>query len=173
MTDQGIIVAIDTYDRTLANVILDQLNPALCMIKIGSVVFNALGKSFLHTVSERGFKIFLDLKLHDIPNTINKSVDALSKIKPLLTTIHISGGDEMMQSALKMKRGIKILGVSILTSLDSRQTLKYYNQKKIPYLVKKFARAAKKMVWMELFVVLKRLNILEKKLEKNAKQVNL
>ena len=64
MTDPRIIVAIDTFDHTEANVILDQLDPKLCRIKIGSVVFNALGKSFLKDVSMRGFKIFLDLKLH-------------------------------------------------------------------------------------------------------------
>ena len=143
MTDQRIIVAIDTYDRTLANAILDQLNPALCMIKIGSVVFNALGKSFLHTVSERGFKIFLDLKLHDIPNTVEKGLNALKRIKPILTTIHISGGDKMMESAARIKKNTKILGVSILTSMDSKQTQKYYNKKDISKLVKKFAIAAK------------------------------
>ena len=64
MTDPRIIVAIDTFDLNQANAILNQLDPDLCMVKIGSVVFNALGKSFLKNVSLRGFKIFLDLKLH-------------------------------------------------------------------------------------------------------------
>ena len=64
MADSKIIVAIDTFDLKKANAILDQLNPELCKIKIGSVVFNALGKSFLKEVSLRGFKIFLDLKFH-------------------------------------------------------------------------------------------------------------
>ena len=67
MTDPRIIVAIDTFDFEKANVILEQLNPDLCLVKIGSVVFNALGKSFLKHASSQGFKIFLDLKLHDIP----------------------------------------------------------------------------------------------------------
>ena len=64
MTDPRIIVAIDTFDLSKANAILAQLDPDLCKIKIGSVVYNALGKSFLKDVSLRGFKIFLDLKLH-------------------------------------------------------------------------------------------------------------
>ena len=67
MTDPRIIVAIDTFDLKQANAILDQLDPNLCMVKVGSVVFNAFGKSFLKYVSSKGFKIFLDLKLHDIP----------------------------------------------------------------------------------------------------------
>ena len=74
MTDPRIIVAIDTYDLQEANVILDQLDPVHCRIKIGSVVFNSLGKSFLKAVSSRGFKIFLDLKLHDIPNTVHETI---------------------------------------------------------------------------------------------------
>ena len=74
MTDPRIIVAIDTFDIKKANTILDQLDPNLCKIKIGSVIFNALGKSFLQSVSERGFKIFLDLKLHDIPNTVHETI---------------------------------------------------------------------------------------------------
>ncbi len=65
-------------------------------------------------------------------------------MKPLFTTIHISGGDDMMISSITSKKNTKILGVSILTSLDSNQTKKYYNQKNVSALVKKFAKEAKK-----------------------------
>ena len=65
-------------------------------------------------------------------------------MKPLFTTIHISGGDDMMLASGSNKKNTKILGVSILTSLDSDQTKKYYNQKNVSALVKKFAKAAKK-----------------------------
>jgi len=88
--------------------------------------------------------IFLDLKLHDIPNTVEKGLDALLKIKPKLTTIHISGGDQMMKATRKNKKNTKILGVSILTSMDNTQTKKYYNQKDVSKLVKKFSKFAKK-----------------------------
>ena len=87
--------------------------------------------------------IFLDLKLHDIPNTVEKGLDALLKIKPKLTTIHISGGDQMMKAVGKTKRNTKILGVTILTSMNSNQTKKYYNQQDISKLVKNFAKSAK------------------------------
>ena len=73
MIDPKIIVAIDTYDYEDAIVLLDQLNPGPCEVKIGSVLFNALGKDFLRLVNQRGFKIFLDLKLNDIPNTVHET----------------------------------------------------------------------------------------------------
>jgi orotidine 5''-phosphate decarboxylase, subfamily 1 len=68
----------------------------------------------------------------------------LSKYQPLFTTIHISGGDEMMKSSKLKKNTTKILGVSILTSMNNKQTKKYYNQSNISTLVKKFAMEAKK-----------------------------
>ena len=74
MINPKIIVAIDTYDHEDPVALLDQLNPELCKVKIGSVVFNALGKDFLRLVDQRGFKIFLDLKLHDIPNTVHETI---------------------------------------------------------------------------------------------------
>ena len=89
-------------------------------------------------------KIFLDLKLHDIPNTVANGIKAIERLKPLFTTIHISGGDEMQKkSILNLKRKTKILGVSILTSLNSVQTKKYYKENNINKLVQQFAKYAK------------------------------
>ena len=125
MTDQRIIVAIDTYDPTLANTILDQLDPTLCRVKIGSVVFNSLGKSFLREVSKRGFKIFLDLKLHDIPNTVYESILGFHDCSIDMLTVHLSGGEEMLKKAMLAGKSInaKVIGVSILTSLEETDTL--------------------------------------------------
>ena len=86
----------------------------------------------------------MDLKLHDIPNTVQKGILAIDKLRPILTTIHISGGNEMMKASLINKKFTKILGVSILTSLNSQQTGKFYNEKKIDVLIRKFAKEAKK-----------------------------
>ena len=97
MTDPRIIVAIDTYDLQEANVILDQLDPDLCKIKMGSVVFNSLGKSFLKEVSSRGFKIFLDLKLHDIPNTVYEAILGFHNCSIDMLTVHLSGGEEIVK----------------------------------------------------------------------------
>ena len=129
MINQRIIVAIDTYDLTLANAILDQLDPALCKIKIGSVVFNALGKSFLQSASQRGFKIFLDLKLHDIPNTVHETILGFHDCSIDMLTVHLSGGEDMLRKAMLAAKKIKtkVIGVSILTSLKESDTLALFN----------------------------------------------
>jgi orotidine-5'-phosphate decarboxylase len=125
MTDPKIIVAIDTFDLKQAHAILDQLNPDLCMVKIGSVVFNALGKSFLKHASSQGFKIFLDLKLHDIPNTVHETILGFNDCQIDMLTVHLSGGEEMLKKAMLAGRSInaKVIGVSILTSLDEEDSL--------------------------------------------------
>ena len=131
MTDPKIIVAIDTYDPEEANAILDQLNPDLCKIKIGSVVFNSIGKSFLKEVSSRGFKIFLDLKLHDIPNTVHEAILGFHDCSIDMLTVHLSGGEEMLKQAMLAGKSInsKVIGVSILTSLEESDTLSLFNNK--------------------------------------------
>ena len=129
MTDPRIIVAIDAYDLQEANVILDQLDPNLCRIKIGSVVFNSLGKSFLKEVSSRGFKIFLDLKLHDIPNTVLETILGFHDCSIDMLTVHLSGGEDMLKKAMLAGKSInaKVIGVSILTSLQESDTLMLFN----------------------------------------------
>ena len=131
MTDPRIIVAIDTFDLKQANAILDQLNPNICLVKIGSVIFNALGKTFLKHVSSRGFKIFLDLKLHDIPNTVYETIIGFNDCKIDMLTVHLSGGDEMLNKAMLAAKSInaKVIGVSILTSLDEKDSLALFNSK--------------------------------------------
>ena len=131
MTDPRIIVAIDTFDLKQANAILDQLDPDLCMIKIGSVVFNAFGKSFLQHVSSQGFRIFLDLKLHDIPNTVHETILGFNDCKIDMLTVHLSGGEEMLRKAVLAGKSInaKVIGVSILTSLKQEDSLALFNNK--------------------------------------------
>ena len=131
MTDPRIIVAIDTFDLKQANAILDQLNPNICLVKIGSVIFNALGKTFLKHVSSRGFKIFLDLKLHDIPNTVHETIIGFNDCKIDMLSVHLSGGEEMLNKAMLAAKSInaKVIGVSILTSLDENDSLALFNSK--------------------------------------------
>ncbi len=144
MFSKKIIVALDSndIDRTLKLVRI--LKDEVFAFKIGYEFFFNFGLDGYERIYSISPKIFLDLKLHDIPNTVKNGIAALAKIKPLLTTIHISGGDEMMKSVKKNKKSTKILGVSILTSMDDKQTRKYYNENNISILVKKFAKAAKK-----------------------------
>ena len=141
MIDPRIIVAIDTYDLAEANAILDQLDPTLCKVKVGSVVFNALGNSFLQSVSKRGFKIFLDLKLHDIPHTVSETILGFQNFSIDMLTVHLSGGEKMLTKAMLAAKTIdaKIIGVSILTSLEESDTLELFNNNlndQITYLFK-------------------------------------
>ena len=143
MNSKKVIVALDSKDLNRTIKLVKTLKNEVYAFKIGYEFFFSFGLSGYKKIYKICPNIFLDLKLHDIPNTVKNGLDALHKIKPILTTIHISGGDEMMQSSKFIKNSTKILGVSVLTSLDSKQTKKYYNQKNIPSLVKKFCQAAK------------------------------
>ena len=119
-----IIVAVDETQLGNFQSVVDSLDSDLCMIKIGSVSFNALGHQSISYASNKGFKIFLDLKLHDIPNTVKKSIKGLVSLPIDIMTIHTSGGLEMMKAAKKAVDGtdIKIFGVTALTSLSDDDT---------------------------------------------------
>jgi len=119
-----IIVAVDETQLENFQDVVDSLDSDLCMIKIGSVSFNALGHQAISYASNKGFKIFLDLKLHDIPNTVKKSIKGLVSLPIDMMTIHTSGGLEMMKAAKKAVDGtdIKIFGVTALTSLSDEDT---------------------------------------------------
>jgi orotidine-5'-phosphate decarboxylase len=119
-----IIVAVDETKLGNFQSVVDSLDSDLCMIKIGSVSFNALGHQAISYASNKGFKIFLDLKLHDIPNTVKKSIKGLVSLPIDMMTIHTSGGLEMMKAAKKAVDGtdIKLFGVTALTSLSDEDT---------------------------------------------------
>jgi orotidine-5'-phosphate decarboxylase len=143
MIDPRIIVAIDTYDYEDAVALLDQLNPELCKVKIGSVVFNALGKDFLRLVDQRGFKIFLDLKFHDIPNTVHETILGFADCNIELLTIHLSGGKKMITSAMAAAQIIKtkIIGVSVLTSLNDEDVSELFHSTTKAQVAKLFKMA--------------------------------
>ena len=119
-----IIVAIDEISFIKASEILNNLNPKKCMVKIGSVAFNSIGHDIVNYAAEKGFDIFLDLKLHDIPNTVKKSIEGIASLPIQMLTIHTSGGKDMMMAAMKAASGtgIKIFGVTALTSLGDQDT---------------------------------------------------
>ena len=119
-----IIVAIDEISFIKASEILNNLNPKKCMVKIGSVAFNSIGHDIVNYAAEKGFDIFLDLKLHDIPNTVKKSIEGLASLPIQMLTIHTSGGKDMLMAAMQAVSGtgIKIFGVTALTSLDDQDT---------------------------------------------------
>ena len=143
--NKKIIVALDLNNINKAIKLVNILKKEVYAFKIGHEFFYTFGIDGYKKIYRICPKIFLDLKLHDIPNTVEKGLKAISKLKPIFTTIHISGGDDMQKiSILKNNKISHILGVTILTSLDKKQTQKYYNEKNVNILVKKFARYAKK-----------------------------
>tara|TARA_B100000989_G_scaffold283384_1_gene249258 strand:- start:2155 stop:2817 length:663 start_codon:yes stop_codon:yes gene_type:complete len=125
-----IIVAIDETNINKAAAIVENLDPKKCMIKIGSVSFNCVGHQIIDYVAEKGFDILLDLKLHDIPNTVKKSIEGLTSLPILMLTIHTSGGKNMMLAAMEAVSDskIKVFGVTALTSLSDEDTNKIYQR---------------------------------------------
>ena len=119
-----IIVAIDEINFEDASKIIDKLDSKKCLLKIGSVAFNSIGSKIIYHAAEKGFDIFLDLKLHDIPNTIKKSIYGLKNLPIKMLTIHTTGGKEMMEAAMEATSNtkLKIFGVTTLTSLSNADT---------------------------------------------------
>ena len=125
---KSIIVALDEYKQTKFEQVLDQLDPNLCMVKIGSVSFSSLGREAVIETANKGFDVFLDLKLHDIPNTVKKSIKGLADLPIKMMTVHTSGGLKMLQESLDAVKdtNIKIFGVTALTSLADEDTQTIY-----------------------------------------------
>ena len=127
---KSIIVAVDESNIDSFKRVIDSLDNNLCMVKIGSVSFNALGHQVVLYAANKGFDIFLDLKLHDIPNTVKKSIKGLVSLPIKMLTIHISGGKQMMQAAMQAveRSNIKVFGVTALTSLSDVDTNQIYKR---------------------------------------------
>ncbi len=119
--NKKLIVALDFDNADKALNFLNNLNPNKCLVKVGLELFISEGWKILDLISDRGFEIFLDLKLHDIPNTVAKSIKKISNFNVALTTVHLNGGMNMLEAACSEKANIKILGVSILTSLSKEE----------------------------------------------------
>ena len=137
-----IIVALDCDNLKYAVDVVKTLKQDAFAFKIGYEFFFNFGLEGYKIIQKENIRIFLDLKLHDIPNTVKKGIYAISKLNPYFTTIHLSGGDEMQIAANNSKQKTKILGVSILTSLNSEQTKKFYFNKDIENIVSNFANYA-------------------------------
>ena len=125
-----IIVAIDEITFKKASEVINHLDPKKCMVKIGSIAFNSIGHRIVDHASKKGFDVFLDLKLHDIPNTVAKSVKTLSSLPIKMLTIHTSGGQDMMTAAMEAANDteIKIIGVTALTSLNDADTIDIFQR---------------------------------------------
>jgi len=127
MSSKRLIVALDFKNFDEMSEFVVRLDPNSCVVKVGLQLFISEGNKVLDFLSAKGFEIFLDLKLHDIPNTVNKAIEEIAQFNVLMTTIHLQGGMEMINAANQAKGNTKILGVSLLTSLDESDTQMLYN----------------------------------------------
>ena len=125
VTDSKIVVALDFQDAKQALALVQQLNPKLCKLKVGKELFTAAGPSFVEQLVAKEFAVFLDLKFHDIPNTVAKACEAASKLGVWMLNVHASGGSAMMQAALegvdKGRSGSSspyLIAVTVLTSMN-------------------------------------------------------
>ena len=122
-----LFIAIDQNDTNRAKELIQKLPPELCGIKVGKELFTACGPGIIEWIQEKGFNVFLDLKYHDIPNTVEKACFVASKMGVSILNVHALGGKDMMLAA---KEGIDksnndpyLIAVTLLTSMDSK-TLK-------------------------------------------------
>ena len=120
MSQKKLIIALDFANLDEVKKIIEHINPKQSMVKVGLQLYVSQGKIVLDYLTEKGFEIFLDLKLHDIPNTVNRTVKEISNFNVAMTTIHLQGGRDMIEAALESSSKTKIIGVSVLTSLNDK-----------------------------------------------------
>ena len=115
------IVALDVRDAHSAHRLVEELGDLCAFYKIGSELFTAAGPDVVRSVRERGASVFLDLKFHDIPNTVRAAVRSAGALGAELVTVHLTGGRTMLDAAVaaSAQSGCKVLGVTVLTSLDA------------------------------------------------------
>jgi orotidine-5'-phosphate decarboxylase len=114
-----IFVAIDTPDLERAKTIAKRIKNHVGGIKLGLEFFCANGRHGVREMADLGLPIFLDLKFHDIPNTVGKAIQALRPLEPAILTVHAGGGRAMLEDAkAAAPNGTKVVGVTVLTSLD-------------------------------------------------------
>ena len=124
--DPKILIALDFADQESALALIAQLNPAHCRLKVGKEMFTLFGPELVRTLVSAGFEVFLDLKFHDIPNTVAKAVAAAAELGVWMVNVHASGGMRMMMAARDalLPYGDKaplLIAVTVLTSMSDEE----------------------------------------------------
>lgn len=113
-----LIVALDVPNKEKAISLVKELRDYVSIFKVGPVLFTRYGPHIVRDIKSYGADVFLDLKLYDIPNTVGSAVSAIAELGVSMTTVHISGGADMLKAAVDAKgTDVKVLGVTILTSV--------------------------------------------------------
>ena len=118
-----IVVALDYAELNPLYSLVDQLDPAACRLKVGKEAFTRFGPDMVRALVDRKFDVFLDLKFHDIPNTVAKAVASAADLGIWMVNVHASGGSRMMQAAADALQPMGndkplLIGVTVLTSMD-------------------------------------------------------
>ena len=140
-------IALDANSNRKNIEVVKKLHKLVYGFKVGYRSFyNKDADKLISEIKRNKSKLFLDLKLHDIPNTVSSAIESLKNINPDFITLHISGGEEMLKSVLKNIKKFnlktKVLGVTLLTSLDGKDSKKIYGEKDTNKLIKKLALIA-------------------------------
>ena len=121
-SEPRIIVALDFDNAASALALADQLNPNQCRLKVGKELFLAAGPQLVKSLIDRSFDIFLDLKFHDIPNTVAQAIQAAADLGVWMSNVHASGGTRMMSAAKQAVEqhggDMLLIAVTVLTSMD-------------------------------------------------------
>ncbi|ELX8378117.1 orotidine-5'-phosphate decarboxylase [Providencia vermicola] len=127
-THSPVIVALDYEDVDAALAFVDLIDPRECRLKVGKEMFTFNGPHFVKSLHQRGFEVFLDLKFHDIPNTVARAVAAAAEMGVWMVNVHAGGGSRMMEAARKAlepygKEAPLLTAVTVLTSMDQSDLL--------------------------------------------------
>ena len=120
MKNNSLILALDVGDLKTAKKFVQNLKDYIDIFKIGSILFTREGPAVIRMIKRLRKKVFLDLKYHDIPNTVGMAVKSARELGIDMLTIHTSGGFEMMQEAVRNKGKMFLFGVTVLTSIDKK-----------------------------------------------------
>lgn len=141
------VVAFDYADMASASRLADQLSPELCRAKVGKELFTACGMAVIDMLHSKGYDVFLDLKYHDIPNTVAKAVSVVANAGIWMVNVHASGGHRMMAEAKeaieKANASTHLIAVTVLTSMDQSDLSLLGIDRKVEDQVKFLAASAK------------------------------
>lgn len=139
----NIIVALDYAEAKQAMQLVQQLDPSLCKLKVGKELFTSAGPDLVRDLVKRDFKVFLDLKFHDIPNTVAKACAAACDMGVWMLNVHASGGLAMMQAAQQAvedsKHNAMLIAVTVLTSMSEAELKQIGVQQSLTEQVKQLA----------------------------------
>ena len=142
-----VIVALDYDNQRSALALADKLDPSQCRLKVGKELYTAVGPELVSGLVSRGFEVFLDLKFHDIPNTVAKAIGAAADLGVWMANVHASGGTRMMAAAKQalQQRGsaMRLIAVTVLTSMDESDLRELGIQRSLSDHVMHLAQLAK------------------------------